>query len=70
MEDNPDERGPYFQGDILYPVLPMTKNGVLDEERYWPGGRVPFVIEGNFSELNIQENSFLEKKSEFSFIIL
>ncbi|XP_077289268.1 hatching enzyme 1.2-like [Arctopsyche grandis] len=47
-QTNPEELGEYFQGDILFP--PGSKrNGVRAESFRWPGGIVPYVIEGNYA---------------------
>jgi hypothetical protein len=56
-KDNPDERGPYYQGDIKGPLPKMNKNGLIDESFRWPGGVVPFEIDGSISaaqETNIR----------------
>ena len=49
-KDNPDERGNHFQGDIVLPLHPMTKNGLIDESYRWTDGNLIYSIDGNFSE--------------------
>nr|XP_044251418.1 zinc metalloproteinase nas-8-like [Drosophila takahashii] len=40
--------GDYFQGDMILPT--ETRNGVLHPDYRWPGGVVPYVIEGLYHE--------------------
>lgn len=43
---NPEENGPYLEGDLLHPS--MTRNGMKAEAYRWTGGIVPFEIRGGF----------------------
>lgn len=44
---NPEERGPYFEGDLLNPNSP--KNGIKHESLRWKNREIPYEIRG-FSE--------------------
>lgn len=44
---NPEERGPYLEGDLLVPV--NTKNGIKVESSRWRNGEIPYEIRGPFS---------------------
>lgn len=46
---NPEELGDYAEGDILFST-PTTKSALAPEYYRWPGGIVPYVITGYFSE--------------------
>lgn len=49
-KDNPEEQGPYVEGDILVPVQDnATRNGMKTESSRWKSGIVPFEIRGSFS---------------------
>lgn len=45
---NPEERGPYFEGDLLNPNSP--KNGIKHESYRWKNREIPYEIKGGFSE--------------------
>ncbi|XP_063889699.1 zinc metalloproteinase nas-4-like [Scylla paramamosain] len=45
---NPEELGDAFEGDIVLPLPPQTRNGLIDETFHWPGGRVPYTIDSTF----------------------
>lgn len=45
---NPEERGPYFEGDLLNPNSP--KNGIKHESFRWKNREISYEIRG-FSEL-------------------
>ena len=45
---NPDEWGPYFQGDII--MLPEQRNGVIDTSYRWPNGQVAYVYDIDFGK--------------------
>ncbi|XP_045124478.1 zinc metalloproteinase nas-4-like [Portunus trituberculatus] len=47
---NPDELGDYFEGDIVLPLPPMCRNGLIDEKYRWPGGRVAYKFDTTYSE--------------------
>lgn len=48
--DNPEEQGPYIEGDILVPLQDnSTRNGMKTESLRWRSGVVPFEIRGSFS---------------------
>ena len=46
---NFEEEGDYFEGDMILP-LDLAKNHINSDASRWPGGTVPYVIEGTFSE--------------------
>lgn len=46
---NPEEMGSYLEGDILIPRA-LGRSALSDRSRRWPGGVVPYVISGSFSE--------------------
>ncbi|KAF2883724.1 hypothetical protein ILUMI_22452 [Ignelater luminosus] len=46
---NPEELGTYAEGDILFPN-DVRRSGVISETKRWPGGVVPFEINGTYSE--------------------
>ncbi|XP_026755052.2 hatching enzyme 1.2-like isoform X2 [Galleria mellonella] len=46
---NPEEMGEYAEGDILIPK-PRGRNGISHETLRWPGGIIPYVIEGHFNQ--------------------
>ncbi|XP_059054050.1 zinc metalloproteinase nas-1-like [Achroia grisella] len=46
---NPEEMGGYAEGDILIPK-PLGRNGISHETYRWPGGIIPYVIEGYFNQ--------------------
>ena len=46
---NPDEWGPYFQGDIVF-RNPNQRNGILDESYRWPNGQVYYVYDSAFGK--------------------
>jgi len=48
---NPEELGLYLEGDI---VQLASRSGLTEIRARWPGGVVPFVIGGAFSEYSSQ----------------
>lgn len=44
---NPEERGPYVEGDLL--ILPTAKNGMKLESLRWKNRQIPYEIRGRFS---------------------
>ncbi|CAB3363304.1 Hypothetical predicted protein [Cloeon dipterum] len=51
---NPEELGPYYQGDILT-IPDGDRNGLTNTAFRWPGGVVPYVIlDGVFSDTELQ----------------
>ena len=48
---NPEERGPYLEGDLLIPL--NSKNGIKSQALRWPRGEIPFEIRGSFSKFDI-----------------
>lgn len=48
-QNNPEEMGSYLEGDILVPSS-LGRSGLVDKSTRWPGGKIPYVIEGNFSK--------------------
>ena len=45
---NPEEMGPYVEGDLYQPEL--AKNAVKFKSRKWAKGVVPYKISGSFSK--------------------
>lgn len=56
-EINPEELGNYIEGDILFPNS-ISKNGLIAQTARWPGGEVPFEINGYF---NSKEREIIKK---------
>ncbi|XP_062555065.1 zinc metalloproteinase nas-4 isoform X2 [Armigeres subalbatus] len=55
---NPEELGSYVGGDMLI-NRPAGRNGMVDKSTRWPGGVVPYEINGNFraSEMQMIEDA-------------
>lgn len=50
--ENPEETGPYLEGDIngeADEYLKHLRNGIVSTSYRWPGGKVPYEIQGSFS---------------------
>lgn len=45
---NPEEFGPYLEGDLLVPI--HARNGMKNEALRWKNGEIPYVIRGRYSE--------------------
>lgn len=45
---NPEESGPYLEGDLLIPV--DGKNGIKLESARWKNGEIPYEIRKGFGE--------------------
>lgn len=45
MVGNPEEQGPYLEGDIM---LPEARNGVTSPSQLWTKGIVPYELSGSF----------------------
>ncbi|XP_037719351.1 zinc metalloproteinase nas-14-like [Drosophila subpulchrella] len=61
-QQNPEELGNYFEGDILIPMgFKNARNGVAAPTSRWPGGVVPYEIEGDFTthELDKLNRAFM-----------
>lgn len=52
-DGNPEEKGSYLEGDILFPIDGSQRNGLVSESYRWPNGHVPFQIKGIYSKLNL-----------------
>ncbi|XP_036324697.1 zinc metalloproteinase nas-8 [Rhagoletis pomonella] len=66
--ENPEEVGPYLEGDLLVPhdkKLPF-RNGLLAYSARWPGAIVPYEIHGSYTkkELAVIEHAFQEYHSK------
>lgn len=48
-QQNPEEVGPYLEGDMLIPEI-LAKNGIIGNAYRWPGGRIPYVIDDGFNQ--------------------
>lgn len=48
---NPEERGPYFEGDMLMPL--GGRSGMKSEAYRWARGEIPYEISEAFSRLKI-----------------
>lgn len=46
---NPEERGPYFEGDIIRPRFKMSQK----PPQIWKNGTVPYQIAPSFSKFNL-----------------
>ncbi|XP_050324461.1 zinc metalloproteinase nas-1 [Bactrocera neohumeralis] len=61
---NPEELGPYLEGDLLIPhgQKLIYRNGLTAYSARWPRGIVPYEIKGRFSqqELAVIDNAFQE----------
>lgn len=53
---NPEEQGPYLEGDLLFPT--DAKNGMRAESLRWKSGVVPFEIRGSYSKKFIRMKTF------------
>ncbi|XP_011190385.1 hatching enzyme 1.2 [Zeugodacus cucurbitae] len=64
---NPEELGPYLEGDLLIPhgKKIIYRNGLIAYSARWPRGIVPYEIEGRFTEkeLAMINNAFKEYHS-------
>lgn len=63
--ENPEETGPYFEGDIVGEAAEFRnslRNGILAASYRWPKGIVPYEIQGPFStnDLSIISHAFNE----------
>ncbi|XP_073819300.1 zinc metalloproteinase nas-14 [Musca autumnalis] len=65
--ENPEETGPYIEGDIrddnnIYRKHAFHRNGILNPSLRWPNGTVPYVIQGSFTsqQLGIIHHAFKE----------
>jgi hypothetical protein len=45
---NPEENGPYLEGDLLTPIA--ERNGIQFESARWTNREIPYVIKQGFSE--------------------
>jgi len=49
--DNPEEKGPYFEGDILDPPTDeLSKAGIIGEKYRWTNAVVPYRIDAEFGK--------------------
>lgn len=68
-EQNPEELGTYYEGDILIPLRNSEgdneRNGLLALSTRWPGGVIPYEIKGQFTkqELDNIQHAFGEYHS-------
>ncbi|XP_073820038.1 hatching enzyme 1.2-like [Musca autumnalis] len=52
---NPEELGPYLEGDILMPQTSVIlKNGLVSTATRWPNGIVPYEIGAHFQRRDLQ----------------
>jgi hypothetical protein len=51
-QENPEELGPYTEGDIIYSKK-LGRNGLVNPISHWPNGEVPYIINGTFGKLLI-----------------
>lgn len=47
MVGNPEEQGPYLEGDIM---VPEARNGVTSKSQLWDKATVPYELGASFSE--------------------
>uniref|UniRef100_A0A1I8M9I8 Metalloendopeptidase n=1 Tax=Musca domestica TaxID=7370 RepID=A0A1I8M9I8_MUSDO len=60
---NPEELGPYVEGDILMPQTSVIlKNGLISTSTRWPNGIVPYEIGAQFQrrDMNVIRNAIQE----------
>ncbi|KAG5682266.1 hypothetical protein PVAND_011630 [Polypedilum vanderplanki] len=59
INDNPEEKGPYLEGDLLM-LQNLSRNGMKNEVLRWKGGEIPYIIRGKFNtnEMNVIQNAF------------
>ncbi|KAK4306278.1 hypothetical protein Pmani_021900 [Petrolisthes manimaculis] len=62
---NPEELGEFFEGDIMLPLPPRTKNGLLDERYRWTNGVVPYQFSSQFTstQISVVEQAFADYAS-------
>jgi hypothetical protein len=48
-DGNPEEKGPYLEGDLLVP-RESAKNGMKNDALKWKNGEIPYIIRGRYSE--------------------
>lgn len=69
-EQNPEELGTYYEGDILIPLRNAEgvneRNGLLALSTRWPGGVIPYEINGQFTkqELDNIQHAFGEYQQD------
>lgn len=51
MVGNPEEQGPYLEGDIM---LPEARNGVTSPSQLWEKAIVPYDLSGSFSKFTFK----------------
>lgn len=67
---NPEEIGPYLEGDILIP-RPEPRSGMKKKSLRWKNGRVPYVISEDFGEDDVERiNWAIEQYHTFTCIKL
>lgn len=67
---NPEELGPYLEGDILIP-RPEPRSGMKKQSLRWRRGRIPYVISQDFDEHDIERiNLAIEQYHKFTCIKL
>lgn len=49
LEGNPEEQGPYLEGDMLVTKKQLDRNGMKSEATRWKNGVIPYEIRGSFS---------------------
>ncbi|XP_037781914.1 zinc metalloproteinase nas-4-like [Penaeus monodon] len=47
---NPEELGEFYEGDIMLPLPPRARNGILDENYRWDNGVVHYDFAAAFTE--------------------
>lgn len=55
---NPEERGPYLEGDLLIPI--KSRNGINSQAYRWPNKQIPYEISGRFSKKHYDHTLFLK----------
>lgn len=58
---NPEEFGPYLEGDLLVPI--KARNGMKSESLRWKNGEVPYIIRGRYSKLKV---NYEQSSSQFN----
>lgn len=60
MYGNPEERGPYLEGDLLIPF--DSKNGIKSESLRWKNREIPFEIRNGFSKIDVNDANLVKHK--------
>lgn len=51
---NPEELGPYLEGDVLIPY-PLSRSGMRSRSLRWSRGRIPYVLSEDLSDFDVEQ---------------